>query len=377
MASAERRTAKPRTPLELTDPTVLHCVADKLSVEDVKALSLTSRACREHTMERRLKKAKLVGEDGARSSVLNVVTGAPLAPLRVRAWVQKLVLYDMVCSLRPASWPNLKSVVLKWSTPNYCLNPPRQAALGFQEAVVEARLPHLEEVVMERQADPLRAIETAEASWPSLASLTTDKSEVSDFAVEALMEGCFPSLSSLSLSQNSQFTSRAVLALTKNSFVTNVRHLHLEGNRLCDAAAAALSEVRWPFLSTLALNSNNIGPEGAKALARGDWPSLSFFSLRENRIGPDGAEGLAQGTWQSLSSLNLDANRIGVEGASGLAQGTWPSLSILDLSWNGITYEGVQGLLRGDWPSLSCLRTRGNSISREGVQALQARGLME
>ncbi len=55
-----------------------------------------------------------------------------------------------------------------------------------------------------------------------------------------------------------------------------------------------------PNLVCLDLSMNYLTSEDAIALSNGKWPLLSSLILRENRIGTEGANALAKASWPLL-----------------------------------------------------------------------------
>jgi Leucine-rich repeat (LRR) protein len=86
--------------------------------------------------------------------------------------------------------------------------------------------------------------------------------------------------------------------------LTQLTSLHLRGNQIGDAGAAALAALTQ--LTSLDLGDNQIGDAGAAALAA--LTQLTSLNLGNNKIGDAGAASLAALT--QLTSLNLEYNQI-------------------------------------------------------------------
>jgi len=196
-----------------------------------------------------------------------------------------------------------------------------------------------------------------------LESLSLVSSELTDEQVKPLADSLSKwKLKSLNLGHNkltSEGASAVIrsLATAANEFLTE---LHLNDNRIDDAAMTALAESlpNLPNLKSLHLNNNKLGDKGVKILldAMAAAPNvIPVLHLSQNRVGDAGAADIGaflKGN-KTVVSVHLAHNDIGESGAEAIATGLGENSTVeeLDLTSNSIGNQGalaLHGLLKGN-----------------------------
>lgn len=304
--------------MAFTNEGVLDCLADTLSLRDLKNLALVNKACRDRTRAGRLRAVKISDKCSP--------------PATIRKLAERVIIENMFCSLRLAAWPALQSTALR---------------------------------VKGQTGGDFGSMSSFTAKCDYQRKQTAGEGEMEN------LPRASQRLTSRDVSRSLQ-SAQWANALAQISLVHEVRELTIFNTALGDAGARLLARGRWQSLCVLSLWNNSIGPDGAQALASCDMPHLSVLNVSWNQLGSQGARALSSSHWShTLVEVHLCNAAIGNNGIEALVESEWPLLAVLNLAHNGIKgAEGMELFARGKWPSLLQVSFEGNILGEEGVEAL-------
>ncbi|MBL8797742.1 MAG: TIGR02996 domain-containing protein [Planctomycetia bacterium] len=257
-----------------------------------------------------------------------------------------------------------------------------EAALHLGEL---ARCPSLERIVglafSWEEIGPNRLATLAASPYlGNLRALRFYRNEIGDLGARALAQA--PSLTSLveldvesDRRYENYLTPRGMEYLTRNSRLSGLRFLNLQGNALGPSGARILAaRPLFGQLRKLDLSDNDLGDAGTTELARLDRPSqLRHLALHGNSIGDAGAQAIAGSPhMQSLRQLDLSHNAIDTAGCVALATSPYlKGLQRLGLVCNPIGPEGARALANAapTFTKLSLLRVESSDVYESGYSA--------
>ena len=165
---------------------------------------------------------------------------------------------------------------------------------------------------------------------------------------------------------------RALAALSRAAFRTNLRRLELGFASFPPGAFQNFTRVELPALQVLHLNSVPLGVPEAEYLAA-FRETITELTLENCGLGDAGVEALVRGTFPKLKLLDLSRNQLGTRGLIALARASkqFPSLTRLILWGNALGAEAMVQLAKSKLSvKLIELDLRGNDIRPAGAVAL-------
>jgi len=205
-----------------------------------------------------------------------------------------------------------------------------------------------------------------QGKWPKLNHLDLSENQgIHDEGVEMLIGGNWPSLETLNLSKTNM-TAVGVGAIADQSKWPQLKHLDLSGNEIHDEGLQILTRGNWPLLESLNLNNSQITKKSFLNFVL----NIKWSNLKEVHFDPVGnnaaAKNLLQKNWHLLERLDLSNGEIAQnEIETIVSRCNWPQLKYLDLSGNEIHDEGLQILTQGNWPLLEALNLNRSGFSKK------------
>lgn len=361
-----------------TEKEVLECLSENMELSLVKELAKVSRECRDRTRARRLRSVKL--------------SERSCPPAKVRQMAENVIVDGIMCSLRLAAWPSLKSTAVRMKNLRNdkvaALRVPHmtelslessgvtsellipRAGLGGASALSQGFFPHqVRDLLLPSNALRDSGIENfANWDWNTLSVLNLSENGFEARGARALAEWRALNLAAIDISYN-RIGSEGVRALARSQWAASIKELDLCGTLIGDDGLEALAKAEdaWRNLAVLDLGRNRIvGPDGLREFAQAEWPSLWRVSFEENSLCSSGLEELAEAKLCPPTEVILSRNGFGPSGAKALAKMDLPMLGVLNLERNRLGDEGARALmewaLNWDGYRKPVLLIRGNGI---------------
>lgn len=208
-------------------------------------------------------------------------------------------------------------------------------------------------------------LQSANHSWPRLATLDVSCASLDATSISAFLVGQMPLLQHLNLSHN-KLRPAAIQQLVQGNW-PSLSTLNLAstfgGNHVPEhdivASCQYLATANWLQLTEIDVSVNSLPSTAVAELAKARWPALQSISISGGTHGPF-IKHLAEASWTALRALELHCARVGTGNAQSLQQPCWSQLTRLNLrcSLNFNPEEGdlamsIQLIAAGHWPQLA------------------------